>query len=557
MLAYHLTLYAVAVALLTLFVSAENSETIVLPDGSQLRGKIVGDVAVFKGIRFAAPPVGSLRWAPPAPWTNPKDEVVDATEFGNVCKQFNNEGIETGDEDCLFLNVYVNLNVSRADANHPLPVGFFIHGGSYMNGAGSIYNGTDFVHYWKGSKVLVTTNYRLNVFGFSGSELLRRQDSARGSTGNYGLQDQRAAMEWVQTNIGAFGGDAGKVMIYGESAGAGSISNHLVMPQSWGLFHSAVLESGSFAEWVTQYMGIAQGAFDRLAAQLGCDTGDDEVSCMLERSMDDVFGASLDAVSMDAAYGTPYNPTADGVELVTHPWISLVDGKIADVPVLHGSNTDEGSMFVGLPTTLTEQELIAYWRSFNYSTYGLSRLTDLYVTNKTYPIVPMEVGQEQPTVYWWAAMRSLGDIAFSCPNRATSTELSRLEVEGIRKSRSFLYHFEYLANSSTVPYVQHTAELRFVFHWAGYLQTPSDIAMGDAISGYWGNFLEAGDPNGMAPTGFSSLPAWTPYDAASDLCLVMPQAGPDAFGMQGGLKKDECAFESPRTDASIRRNFAA
>lgn len=170
---------------------------VVLPDGSQLQGVQEGTVSAFRGVRFAEPPLNNLRWAPPVPWTNPNiSEIVDATNFGHTCKQifWGDDGLfspDQGNEDCLFLNVYVNLEAANAarTSGATLPVGIFVHGGSYITGASSLplYDGVDVVDFWKGNAIVVTTNYRLNVFGFLGSEELRSQDTKDGSTGNQGI----------------------------------------------------------------------------------------------------------------------------------------------------------------------------------------------------------------------------------------------------------------------------------------------------------------------------------------------------------------------------------
>lgn len=182
---------------------------ITLADGTQLGGGSAGAVSFFKGIPFAEPPVNDLRFAPPKPWSNNNISIpIDATKHGHACIQFfwGDDGLfDDGSEDCLTLNVFVNTEVAQASST-PLPVAIFVHGGSYITGASflPLYDGVDMVDYWAGKAILVTTNYRLNVFGFSGSEELRQQDLENGSTGNYGLQDQRMAFEWVQKNIGGF-----------------------------------------------------------------------------------------------------------------------------------------------------------------------------------------------------------------------------------------------------------------------------------------------------------------------------------------------------------------
>jgi acetylcholinesterase len=372
---------------------------------------------------------------------------------------------------------------------------------------------------------------------------------------------------------GAFGGNKDMVTIYGESAGAGSISNQMTMKKSWDYFAGAILESGSFSEWVTQPMPLAQGAYERLTDSLNCSTAlsaDAQLACMLDTSTDDLFSASLTIESLDVAYGTPYNPTADGVEMTTHPWIALANGDVADVPIVHGSNTDEGSMFLPLPTSLDEIGLIAYWKTFDYSDAEIKKMLDLYVTGKEYPIAPVGGGEEQPSVYWWAGQRMLGDVVFSCPNKYTSQQLSRLRSSGQRQSVSFLYHFEYLADGSEIPYVQHTAEIPFVWHMNYKMKSDQDYAMTDIMSRYWGNFMTTFDPNTIQGASQSSknlrggyltpigtggdLPQWPIYDASTDINLFM--YSPDNIGTTTGLKDAECQFENPRTAASIREAFA-
>lgn len=181
-----MALHKLFAAVLCVASVAAEDITVTLPDGTQLLGTLTGNIASFKGVPFAQPPVGNLRWAPPAPWVNRDPAVVvDATQFGSPCKQVRG-GTELGLENCLFLNVYVDLNKTGGTGDQRTPVGLYIHGGSYVNGAGSDYDGTDFVNFWNGSLIVVTTNYRLNVFGFCGSEQLRAQDPLDGSAGNYG-----------------------------------------------------------------------------------------------------------------------------------------------------------------------------------------------------------------------------------------------------------------------------------------------------------------------------------------------------------------------------------
>lgn len=174
-------------------------DVVILKDGTILQGTSNGISRSFKGIRYAEAPVGELRWKPPILYTNPNtDVVVDATKFGAHCLQ---DLWPNGSEDCLFLNIFAPVNTTEASS---LPVVVFIHGGSYISGAAKFYTGENMVEYWEEGIVVVTLDYRLNVFGFLGSDELRRRDEENGSTGNYGLQDQRMGFEWVRQNIGKY-----------------------------------------------------------------------------------------------------------------------------------------------------------------------------------------------------------------------------------------------------------------------------------------------------------------------------------------------------------------
>ena len=232
--------------------STGGAPSVVLPNKMILHGSAEGDSDVnsFKGVPYATPPLGDLRWKPPIPYVPSQEDVtngVDATSFGRMCFQpidgspYNSTFV--GSEDCLFLNVY---RPGGSLDGSPLPVAVWIHGGSFVTGSGELYNGTSLAAYGSdlGKEVVVVTlNYRLNVFGFLGSKDLIAADPS-GTTGNYGIQDQRLALSWVRENIASFGGDPASITIFGESAGAGSVSSHLSMPSSTPFYDAAVMESG-------------------------------------------------------------------------------------------------------------------------------------------------------------------------------------------------------------------------------------------------------------------------------------------------------------------------
>ena len=251
---------AVAVLLLAgVGPAAAGAQTVLDPDapvmvtGGAIRGAVSAsnaDIVAFKGIPFAAPPVGDLRWRPPEPVTG-WEGVRDASESGAICVQNGGESV-TQDEDCLFLNVWAPRETSE-----PRPVLFWIHGGGYTGGSGStaIYDGTPLA---ADGAVVVTINYRLNVFGFLAHPALSAE-SPHGASGNYGLLDMVAALEWVRDNIATFGGDPGRVTIFGESAGGGAVMSVMLMPQAEGLFHGAIAQSNWINGWDRPLAEAARG----------------------------------------------------------------------------------------------------------------------------------------------------------------------------------------------------------------------------------------------------------------------------------------------------------
>jgi len=532
--------------------NATGSPSVTLVDGTTLIGTRGEGVDSFKGVRYAQPPVGSLRWKPPQLYVNVNNsDKVDATKFGAHCLQ---DTWPNGSEDCLFLNVYMGDSVDVGA--HNLPVVIFFHGGSYVLGASKFYSGADLVSYLSGRVIVVTADYRLNVFGFLGSEELRSQDPEAGTTGNYGIQDQRLAMQWVQQNIGAFGGDAGRVTIMGESAGAGSVSNHLTMPRSWPYFGAAILESGAFSHWVCQPMTRAQSVFEQLLEVTTCA----DTSCLLQLSADELFAAARTVHMHDGNfYLEPFLPVADGVEAETHPWLALTNGVVADVPVLLGSNSDEGiAMFttdtVSKHTNMSE--LLQFWRDDRgYSSAQEAELLQLYLVGKR-DVYPRSHIPFVTTPEWWAAQRSTGDVMFSCPVKYVSQQLAVLQESGRRASGAYTYHFARHSFGSV--YSIHSSEMQYVFHWR--IGQQDDALLADTMASYWGNFVLSPDhdPNGdnAEARGETLLPVWGQYDTSRDNVLLFPNDESVVAEETSGLKFDECSFFVPYLSTTIAKDFA-
>jgi para-nitrobenzyl esterase len=324
-------------------------------------GIVVNGVNEWLGIPYAAPPVGALRWAPPqphAPWST----TLSATAFGNICTQpaVGKSGPNTGSEDCLFINVWAPRGA------HGLPVLAHIHGGGFFKGSG---NGDNTLLATTGNEVIVSMNYRLNIFGFLAHAALGR------NSGDYGLQDQQAALRWVQQNISAFGGDPHNVTIFGESAGGSSVCDQIASPTARGLFHKAVSTSGEY----NTLFGVPEaprpgGAEDLevqdcksklptlaeaeaigagFAAAVGCGSAPDVAACLRAVPAQTVSDVSSIPGSgyQYGAHGT-VAPTINGTTLTMTLRQALKTGRVNQVPVIAGVDRDEN--LVGFPVTAAD-----------------------------------------------------------------------------------------------------------------------------------------------------------------------------------------------------------
>lgn len=305
----------------------------------ELEGLFEGGLYVFKGVPFAAPPVGNLRWLPPQPAKSWRG-VRQAKEFGPVAPQnaMAFPGLsgkpEAQSEDCLFLNVFTpGLDAMRR------PVMVWIHGGAFCMGSGSEQSYTTGALAANGNVVLVTINYRLGALGFLNlNELTKGRIS---STGNEGLQDQVAALRWVKENIAAFGGDPDNVTVFGESAGAMSIGCLLNIPEARGLFHKAILESpvGEMARPLGMSVEIAGELLKAL------DLSAHDIAAIRNLSLPKMLRAQQIVAAKTGQGGAPVIPVADGVVMPRMPLASLEAGHGSPVPTLAGSNLEEDKLF--------------------------------------------------------------------------------------------------------------------------------------------------------------------------------------------------------------------
>jgi len=451
--------------------------------GGQLQGVVVDGVASFKGIPFAAPPVGDLRWKSPAP-AKPWSGLRKADSYGAGCMQDPGMSKMMGaaaniSEDCLYLNVWT----AAKTAAEKRPVMVWIHGGAFVGGMTGtpMFDGTKFAQ--KGV-VLVSTAYRLGVFGFLAHPELSRE-SGKGS-GTYGIQDMVAGLQWVKNNIAQFGGDPSRVTIFGESAGGIAVGMLSAAPQAKGLFQRAISESGgSFAP-----PRIAEGAGMNVAAlKLAEPAGE---SFLKKLGASDIKGArALSAEQIQKAAGggmgggSSFWPVADGNVLPGDPYELYEKGRFNDTPILVGTNSNEGGLFMRQPVTAAAFE--KQIRS------GYGERADAML--KAYPhSTDAEAGRSSADVF--------REFAFAWPTWAWA----RMQSEK-GKGKAFVYYFDHRTSASPDG-ANHGAEVSYVFGifgGAGGAPSPEDLALSDLIRSYWINFAATGNPNG------SGLPQWPDF----------------------------------------------
>ena len=461
-------------------------------------GKLTGVVldepaslAVFRGIPYAAPPVGELRWRPPCP-VESWDGVRACDKFSAISWQ-RRKSSSSMSEDCLYLNIWTT-GVGKADK---LPVMVWIHGGGLNNGWGHIakYDGSQFA---RQGVVLVSINYRLGSLGYLAHPGLSAE-SDKGVSGNYGFLDQIESLKWVRQNIKAFGGDPEKVTIFGESAGGTSVAVLAVSPLARGLFHRAVLQSSwmfgftsSLAEPNTIDLKRPIGAFPSAEA-LGTKWANSFVEGEGQATISQL--RKIDAKQLIEAGSSNTRVTVDGWLLPGRPVELFSHGKQADVPMMIGTTKDEGNYFIRYVGSKSREQFQQKLNGF-YGAAG-AQVASLY---------PGETEKELTA----AGCLFCTDSWFLQP--------SRRMLQGMRQVKSPAYQYLFARSSKSYPYLgaPHAVELAYVFDTVNReTASKADRKLAETMNRCWAQFAKTGNPNA------AGFPEWPTYTMESREYLVL------------------------------------
>lgn len=476
---------------LTAFVAAGDNGPVATVRDGQIRGRALGAGAVFKGIPFAAPPEGELRWKPPAPvksWTG----IRDAGEYGAPCAQidagWNKTAASLGKEDCLFLNIWT----PEWPATSRKAVMVWIHGGGNMGGsalgAGGIEPSFDGENLSRHGVVVVTIQYRLGLLGFLAHPELSAE-SPHHVSGNYALLDIIAALDWVKQNIARFGGDPAAVTIFGQSAGGNNVGLMLVSPLSKGLFARAIEESGTVigGARLNPTLAEAEKRGVEFAAKLN-GTRKNDAACMRKLSAADVLKVS-------PPYGSGgIGPIADGYVIPEIAARTFAAGREHRLPLLIGNNARERSLDGGLEAL----------EKANEEFYGpmASRAAGLYAKPSEYP------------PYGDAGAQFVTDTNNRCPSVAIA------DFHSAAGNTVWQYEFSHPFPGAARGAV-HSGELRYIFGvFPAGAVSDSERKISSDMETYWTNFAKTGNPNA------TGLPAWPKYDPRTRRYLEFTDNGP-------------------------------
>lgn len=483
-----------------------------------VRGIAEGETIAFKGIPYASPPVGALRWrppAPPAPWQG----VRDASRFGAICPQLSGTTV-VGEEDCLSLNIWR----PRTPVSKALPVMvWFIGGGNHaFSGQGSPsfggmqYNGHMLA---REDAVFVSFNARLGALGYLAHPALDAERTERVS-GNYGNLDQIMMLNWLKQNIAAFGGDPQRIFLFGTSAGGGNICALMTSPLARGLFHAASMQSSVPTGCELPTLADAQnGTGKKLAQALGCADAPDAAACLRGKSSAEVVQALPGTFGL---FPRLYGPNVDGHVFPEQPLALIRHGRHSAMPVIVGDSSEETMQFVASAGPMTDAHSYATAIEKVFGPANAARIQAQY---------PLEgaitSGKDARTAF----VGLTTDAFFTCASRRVADALS-----GAQKAPVHRYLFRHALENDPQLKAQgavHTIEHAFFFSWEGsYRPTTTDLGIQRRMLEYWTNMAASGTPGTVAGL------AWPQHSAQNPAYL---EIGP-SFAVMAGPAQAQCAF---------------
>lgn len=497
---------------------SHDNGAVVRTDKGSVRGLKKDGVYRFLGIPYAAPPVGELRWRPPAPASSWKG-TLEATQFGNTCPQVTTLGVFAGPpsitEDCLFLNIF-----TTGDSSKKKPVIVWIYGGANVTGESDDYDGSKLA---TGGPlgvptVVVTFNYRMGLFGILSQDHINAEGHA---WGNYGLMDQQAVLRWVKRNIAAFGGDPNNVTLGGQSAGAWDTSAQMISPAAAGLFHRAIIQSFPASTWTTAATALQRG--NGFAAAAGCSNA----ACLRK----------LSAARILQLQGTPNassrfsnNIFIDGTTIPLQPQDAWASGAYKKMPILGGSVKDENGFSLQISEYFTSPQVA--WTAAQYEAGNSAAIKAEY---------PLSAYGNNPSL----AQIRIGSDGQYGGGQCTFLRMFK-RMAATNTYPLYIYNFTYehapsyfpqMPNASDPtgflqPLAYHTADIQFVFpgYHGGNLGVNLDqlsgqpreirgpeVKLSDQIVAAWTKFAKSGNPNGSGNAPWPAFTASSPKFLKQDI----------------------------------------
>jgi para-nitrobenzyl esterase len=487
---------------------------IVCTEQGAVRGAVDGDMLAFKGMPYARPPVGPLRWRPTEaalPWQG----VRDGSRYGSLCPQIVGKDVK-GEEDCLYINVWRPLQKPAK----PLPVMVWLTGGGNhsLSGEGTpafggvVYNGANFVPQ---GVIFVSYNPRLGVLGFLAHAALDAERPEKIS-GNYGSLDQVAMLRWLKRNIAAFGGDPNQIFLFGTSAGGGNICALMTSPLTRGLIHGVAMQSSVPTGCEIQTMADAEaGTGHKFASAMGCDTAADIAVCLRGKSVTEVVSAMPGTFTVLPRL---YGPNVDGHVFPDQPLKRIAERKYPAMPVIIGNTSEETNPWADTAGRVTDD---SSYRAAVERVFGSTQ------RDRVLAMYPMS---SYPTPRA-AFMRVTTDAEFTCQSRRVARTFTSAQKQPV-----YRYLFDHVQeNDATLKAAgaAHTIEHAFLFPGQGkYQPNDVDVEIQRHMVDYWSRMARTGNPNG------GDDPQWPPYSKANDAYLEISAN----TGAKLGSEEAKCDF---------------